>query len=80
MGDHCPRIDEWALPGLDEDCIGHVVNTSILAIVYFIVITPMGMVMRIMGKDAMTRTLDDKLESYRVISKARNPNHTERPF
>jgi len=60
--------------------IGYVVNGIILAIVYFIVITPMGIVMRIMGKDPMRRTLDKSVVSYRVISKVANKNHVERPY
>lgn len=60
--------------------IGNVVNTIILAIVYFIVITPMGSIMRMMGKDPMRRTLDKNVVSYRVISKVAARNHVERPY
>ncbi|NWF39487.1 hypothetical protein F3F96_10110 [Mariprofundus sp. NF] len=60
--------------------IGHVINSIILAIVYFIVITPMGIVMRLMGKDPMRRTLDKTIASYRVISKVADRNHVERPY
>jgi len=60
--------------------IGNIVNSIILAIVYFIVITPMGMVMRMMGKDPMRRTLDKSVASYRVISKVRDRTHMERPY
>ena len=60
--------------------IGNVINSIILAIVYFIVITPMGIVMRLMGKDPMRRTLDKNAVSYRVISKVAAKNHVERPY
>ncbi len=60
--------------------IGNVVNSIILAIVYFIVITPMGMIMRMMGKDPMRRELDKSVASYRVISKVRDRDHVERPY
>jgi len=60
--------------------IGNVVNRIILAIVYFIVITPMGLVMRMMGKDPMRRELDKSVASYRVISKVRDRTHMERPY
>lgn len=60
--------------------IGNVVNFMILAIVYFIVITPMGLIMRIMGKDPMRRTLDKSVMSYRVISKVADKSHVERPY
>ena len=60
--------------------IGHVINTMILAVVFFIVITPMGVVMRLMGKDPMRRTLDKDMSSYRVASKLAARNHVERPY
>jgi ABC-type uncharacterized transport system permease subunit len=60
--------------------IGNVINTIILAIVYFIVITPMGVIMRLIGKDPMRRTLDGNVTSYRVISKIAAKNHVERPY
>lgn len=60
--------------------IGSVINTIILAIVFFAVITPMGIVMRMMGKDPMCRRLDESVESYRVISKVADKSHVERPF
>ncbi len=60
--------------------IGNVINRIILAIVYFIVITPMGLVMRMMGKDPMRRKLDKSVASYRVISKVRDRDHMERPY
>ncbi|EAU54065.1 SxtJ family membrane protein [Mariprofundus ferrooxydans] len=60
--------------------IGNVMNRIILAIVFFFVITPMGLVMRIMGKDPMRRRFDKTVASYRVISKPAARNHVERPF
>ncbi len=60
--------------------IGNVVNAFILAVVFFIVITPMGIVMRMMGKDPMRRTLDERVVSYRVTSKVAARDHVERPY
>jgi len=60
--------------------IGNIVNSIILAIVYFMVITPMGIIMRMMGKDPMRRELDKSVVSYRVISKVPAKNHVERPY
>jgi hypothetical protein len=60
--------------------IGNVVNSIILAIVYFIVITPMGIIMRLMGKDPMRRTIDKTVISYRVVSEVKKINHVERPY
>lgn len=60
--------------------IGHVVNSVILAAVFFIVITPMALIMNILGKDPMSRKLDKNIQSYRINSKIPNKNHFERPF
>ena len=60
--------------------IGNAVNVIILAIVFFIIITPMSVVMRMMGKDPMRRALNTSVVSYRVISKVAARNHVERPF
>jgi uncharacterized membrane protein len=60
--------------------IGSVVNSIILAIVFFMMITPMGIVMRMMGKDPMRRSLDGDLRSYRVISIVKPKEHVERPY
>jgi uncharacterized membrane protein len=60
--------------------IGDVINRIILAIVYFVVITPVGIVMRWTGKDPMCRTLDKNAVSYRVPSKVVSRVHVERPF
>ena len=65
-------------PALDgtEDAL----NSIILAIVFFGVITPMGLFMRMLGKDPLRRKIDEQAKSYRVVSKARPKNHMERPF
>lgn len=60
--------------------IGHVVNSVILALVFFMVITPMALMMKVLGKDPMSRKLDKNIKSYRVNSKILNKNHFERPY
>ncbi len=64
--------------------IGHVmgwVNTRIiLGILYFGLITPMGVVMRMFGWDSMRRTLSRDAVSYRVVRQARPRNHMTRQF
>lgn len=55
-------------------------NTRVLlGIMFYLIITPMALVMRLLGKDALHRTLDDR-PSYRVKSKANPPKNMERPF
>jgi len=60
--------------------IGLIVNFIILSSVFFFLITPMGLVFRVLGKDPMRRSFDDSAMSYRVASKVAAPNHVERPY
>ena len=64
--------------------IGHVmgwVNTRIiLGILYFGLITPMGLVMRLFGWDSMRRALMQDVETYRVVRQARPRHHMTRQF
>jgi hypothetical protein len=64
--------------------IGHVlgfINTRIiLGIVYYGVVTPMGVVMRILGKDSMHRTLVPESDTYRVVRPPRPRLHMKNPF
>ena len=64
--------------------VGHVVgwvNTRIiLGIVFYGLITPMGMVMRLFGWDSMRRTLVPQADTYRVLRQPRPPSHMTRQF
>lgn len=64
--------------------VGHVmgsINTRIiLAVLYFGLITPMGMVMRLFGWDSMRRAWSQDAESYRVVRQARPRSHMTRQF
>lgn len=64
--------------------IGHVlgsINTKIiLGIVYFLLITPMGLVMRLMGKDSMHRAFAQDTDSYRVLRAPRPRQHMRNQF
>nr|WP_281722668.1 SxtJ family membrane protein [Nitrosomonas nitrosa] len=64
--------------------IGHVlgsINTKIiLGIIYFLLITPMGLVMRFMGKDSMHRTIARDAPTYRVIRAPRPRQHMRNQF
>jgi Saxitoxin biosynthesis operon protein SxtJ len=57
-----------------------VTTPLLLGIVFFLIISPMAVVRRIMGTDPMQRTFDPNRDSYRVQS-TRNPrDKLERPF
>jgi ABC-type uncharacterized transport system permease subunit len=44
--------------------IGYVVSHVIMGVIYFGVVTPVGLIMRALGKDPMTRTYDKAAKSY----------------
>ena len=52
----------------------------ILGIVYYAVVLPYGVVLRLLGKDPMTRRWDPAAVSYRSVSVKPDPSHMKRPF
>lgn len=57
------------------------INTRIiLGILFYGMFLPIGIVMRLFGKDLMHRKLDEKLSSYRVISNNESKDNIERPY
>lgn len=57
-----------------------VMTPLVLGIVFFVMISPMAMVRRLMGKDPMQKAFDKKLASYRVESKKSPKEKLEKPF
>jgi hypothetical protein len=47
--------------------IGFVVSHVILAIVYYLILTPIGLLVRAIGRDPMERRFDRDAESYWVV-------------
>ena len=64
--------------------VGHFlgwINTRIiLGIVFFAIVTPIGIVRRLLGKDPMGRKLRTDLDSYRVIREPRQASHLHRQY
>lgn len=64
--------------------IGHVlgfINTRILlGVIYYGLITPMGVIMRLSGKDPMRRALVPGADTYRVIRPPRSRFHMKNQF
>jgi len=64
--------------------LGHVlgwINTRILlGAVFFLVVTPIGMIRRLLGKDSMGKWFRADMESYRVVRKPRAPSHLNRQY
>jgi len=64
--------------------VGHVlgwINTRIiLGVVFYIVVTPIGIIRRMLGKDPMGRRTSPELETYRVIREPRPASHLRRQY
>jgi len=57
------------------------INTRIiLGIVFYLVFMPFGLVMKLFGKDLLSRKLDSKIASYRVIAKDDYKSNMENPY
>lgn len=59
--------------------LGWVNTRLILALVFFGVVTPIGVIIRLFNKDTMTKKYE-KCASYRKVSPARPISHMEKPF
>lgn len=64
--------------------VGHIlgsINTRIiLGIIYYLLITPMGVIMRLMGKDPMHRVLMQDTDTYRIVRPSRPRHHMRNQF
>lgn len=72
-----PVYRNWMRFGL---FMSRITTPLILGLVFYLVITPMGLVMRLAGKDYMARRLRDGTSSYRIASEATPPERLEKPF
>lgn len=72
-----PVYQGWMRFGL---LMSRITTPVIMGIVFYLVITPMGLVMRLAGKDYMARRLRDPSPSYRIESAATPPKRLEKPF
>jgi hypothetical protein len=50
-----------------------------MGIVFYLLFTPMAIVLKLLGKDFMARKLDEAQDSYRVVQ-TREPSNLENPF
>ena len=60
--------------------LGWVNTRVILTLIYLVLITPLGMVMRLFGRDRMARRFDQGSVSYRSISRQRPVADMEHPY
>ncbi len=60
--------------------LGWVNTRIILGIVFYIIVTPIGLVRSWLGKDPMGRRLRPELDSYRVVRKPRPASHLTKQY
>lgn len=64
--------------------VGHVlgwINTRIiLGLLFYVLILPIGLIMRLSGSDPMARKRDESASSYRVASVSEPKDRLEKPF
>ena len=64
--------------------IGHAlgwVNTRIiLGLLFYAIVLPMGLIMRLFGNDPMSRKLDKSVSSYRIKSVSESKDRLEKPY
>jgi hypothetical protein len=60
--------------------IGAVMSRIILGLVFFCVVTPVGLLMRATGKDPMKRRFDPAAASYREAISAHKSDSLDKPF
>ncbi len=77
---HAPSLrpvrTNWMKFGL---LLSRITTPLIMGIVFYLVVLPMGLLMRLFGKDPMARKLDPDATSYRVLSENTDTS-MERPF
>lgn len=59
---------------------GRVTTPLILSLLFFLLFTPIGLIMRLAGREPLRRRLDPTAASYREPSEADSPQSMERPF
>jgi hypothetical protein len=73
-----PFYRAWMRFGL---IAGYINTRIIMFMLYYLVFAPLGIIMRLVGRDALLRkTGDTTQDSYRVTSSPRDNDHFERPY
>ena len=63
-----------------SEILGWVNTRIILGVIFYILLTPIGVIRRLLGKDPMGRQLRPELDSYRVLRKPRPGSHMTRQY
>ena len=60
--------------------LNRVTTPVIMGLVFFVIITPIALIMRLSGRDPMARRIDRNIKSYRTPASKLPKAHMERPF
>jgi saxitoxin biosynthesis operon SxtJ-like protein len=60
--------------------LGWINSKVLLTLVYYVVVTPLSLIMRLVGHDPMNRKLDKGTETYRVNRQSRPASHMRHQF
>ena len=72
-----PVYQVWMKIGL---YIGWLESRIVLSIVFFIILTPMALIMKLFNRDTMARKFDFQVETYRISSKIHPSSSMEKPY
>ena len=72
-----PRDHGWMRLGL---LLNRIVSPIVLGIVFFLVVTPLGLIMRMTGRNPMGKLVKSDEGTCRVTSTVRDANHLEKPY
>jgi predicted membrane metal-binding protein len=72
-----PVYTNWMKFGL---MLSKITTPIIMGVVFYVCFAPMGLVMRLFGKDSMARKLDESATTYRVPSVKAPAKNLEKPF
>ena len=72
-----PVYQVWMKIGL---YVGWLESRIVLSIVFFIILTPMALIMKLFNRDTMARKFDFQVETYRISSKIHPSSSMEKPY
>jgi hypothetical protein len=72
-----PVYRGWMAVG---QALGWVNTRIILAVLFYLLFLPAGIIMKLIGRDPMARKFDSSLKTYRITPPPRQKNHVERPY
>lgn len=63
-----------------SDVLGWINTRLVMGVMFFLLIAPIGILMRLFGKNTLSLKISDEQTSYRVVTKVRDKKHLEKPF